>query len=119
MSRSRKVPVARKFVADEQQCDTVLGGVDAVDRDLVVDGHQSHAVAPVERLAQIGERLPAADERRARVAERRDPAAEVTGRVQPVVSRVQVEDGRPPGHPVQHELLLVCHRHVLVSRPSG
>src|SRR6202011_5271890 len=83
-------------------------------------GHQSPAVATVEGVAQIGERLPCARECRARVPEGADPVDEVAAGVQRVVPGVQIEDRGPSSQSVQYELLLVGHRHgFLLARSSA
>src|SRR5262245_65476329 len=52
-----------EFGADEQQGDAGLSGIDAVDRDVVVNGDKPLSVAAVEGIAQVRERLPTADVR--------------------------------------------------------
>src|SRR5215218_6808586 len=90
----------------------MLGRLHTVNGYLVVDGDQSLAIATVERGGQIGERLAPARQRRPRVTEGCDPAGEVTSGVQPVVSRVKIENRRASRQSVQYELLLVGHGHV-------
>src|SRR5579875_1463042 len=89
----------------------MLGRVDTVDADLVVDGDQSLFTVAVERGAQIGEYFTVTGKGGTGMAKRRNPPVAVALGVKPVVPGSEIQDRRTPRRGVEQVFLLISHGH--------